>query len=173
MNSTRCCSFAIRRSTSRLTRGSAAISASCISTQIHRDPKDILKSCQSTPMRIRSASMASTGTRMSHATKSRPWGSILYLHTVPGSGGDTLFASQFAAYDALSPRLRAYLEGLTATHSGGSCLPAKQRARRHIDTCEAHCLPGTLNSARAGGTTAFSERGVSAGAQSYGTGCAR
>ncbi len=47
-----------------------------------------------------------------------PLGSILYLHTVPSAGGDTLFASQYAAYDALSPRLKVYLEGLTATHSG-------------------------------------------------------
>jgi taurine dioxygenase len=47
-----------------------------------------------------------------------PLGSILYLHTVPPVGGDTLFASQYAAYEALSDRLKAYLEGLTATHSG-------------------------------------------------------
>jgi taurine dioxygenase len=47
-----------------------------------------------------------------------PLGSILYLHTIPNVGGDTLFASQFAAYDALSPRMKVYLEGLTATHSG-------------------------------------------------------
>lgn len=47
-----------------------------------------------------------------------PLGSILYLHTVPPSGGDTLFASMYAAYDALSDRLKTYLEGLTALHSG-------------------------------------------------------
>jgi taurine dioxygenase len=29
-----------------------------------------------------------------------PMASVLYLHTVPPTGGDTLFASQFAAYDA-------------------------------------------------------------------------
>ena len=48
-----------------------------------------------------------------------PLASLLYLHTVPPVGGDTVFASQTAAYDALSPRLRAYLDGLTALHDGG------------------------------------------------------
>ena len=47
-----------------------------------------------------------------------PLGGILHLHTVPPSGGDTLFASMYAAYDALSPRLKVYLEGLTAEHDG-------------------------------------------------------
>jgi len=47
-----------------------------------------------------------------------PLGSVLHLHTVPPVGGDTLFASQIAAYDALSPRLKSFLEGLTATHAG-------------------------------------------------------
>ena len=47
-----------------------------------------------------------------------PLGSILYLHTVPPVGGDTLFASQTAAYDALTPAFKAFLDGLTATHSG-------------------------------------------------------
>ncbi len=47
-----------------------------------------------------------------------PMGSILHLRVVPPVGGDTLFASMYAAYEALSPRMRAHLEGLTATHDG-------------------------------------------------------
>src|SRR5215472_1799666 len=48
-----------------------------------------------------------------------PLGSILYLHTVPPSGGgDTMFASMYAAYDALSERMKVYLEGLTAVQDG-------------------------------------------------------
>jgi taurine dioxygenase len=46
-------------------------------------------------------------------------GSILYLHTIPPKGGgDTMFASMYAAYDALSERMKAYLHGLTAVHDG-------------------------------------------------------
>ena len=45
-----------------------------------------------------------------------PMGSILYLHTVPEPGGDTVFSSMYAAYDALSDRMKAHLEGLTAVH---------------------------------------------------------
>ena len=41
---------------------------------------------------------------------------ILYMHTTPhNSGGDTLFASMYAA---LSNRMKNYLEGLTALHDG-------------------------------------------------------
>ena len=47
-----------------------------------------------------------------------PMGSILHLRTVPPSGGDTMFASMYAAYDALSESLKGYLSGLTAIHSG-------------------------------------------------------
>jgi len=47
-----------------------------------------------------------------------PMGSILHLRVVPPVGGDTLFASMYAAYEALSPRMKAYIEGLTATHDG-------------------------------------------------------
>jgi taurine dioxygenase len=47
-----------------------------------------------------------------------PMGSILYIHTCPPEGGDTLFASMYAAYDALSDRMKRYLGGLTAVHDG-------------------------------------------------------
>jgi len=47
-----------------------------------------------------------------------PMGTILYIKQCPPSGGDTLFASMYAAYDALSERLKRYLEGLTAVHDG-------------------------------------------------------
>ena len=48
-----------------------------------------------------------------------PMGSILHIHTLPPTGGDTIWTSMYAAYDALSPRMQAYLDGLTATHDGG------------------------------------------------------
>jgi taurine dioxygenase len=47
-----------------------------------------------------------------------PMGSILRMFAVPPEGGDTLFASMYAAYDALSSRMKAYLEGLSAIHEG-------------------------------------------------------
>lgn len=47
-----------------------------------------------------------------------PMGSILRLFTVPETGGDTCFASMYAAYDALSDAMKAFLGGLTAIHDG-------------------------------------------------------
>ena len=45
-----------------------------------------------------------------------PMGSILHLHTVPPCGGDTLFASMYAAWDALSEPMKALLAPLEARH---------------------------------------------------------
>ena len=44
-------------------------------------------------------------------------GSILVARELPPVGGDTAFASMYAAYEALSPGLQKTLEGLRAIHS--------------------------------------------------------
>ena len=64
-----------------------------------------------------------SGNEMWHTDQScvetPPMGSILYIHTVPpAGGGDTLFASMYAAYNALSPNMKRYLDGMTALHDG-------------------------------------------------------
>jgi taurine dioxygenase len=46
-----------------------------------------------------------------------PMGSILQARMLPPVGGDTCFASMAAAFEALSPAMQSFLEGLTATHS--------------------------------------------------------
>lgn len=50
-----------------------------------------------------------------------PMGSVLYMVECPEFGGDTMWADMTAAYDALSDRMKRYLEGLVAVHDlGGS-----------------------------------------------------
>jgi taurine dioxygenase len=44
-------------------------------------------------------------------------GSVLYGVTIPPYGGDTIYASMEKAYEALSERMKALLEGLEAVHS--------------------------------------------------------
>jgi taurine dioxygenase len=61
-------------------------------------------------------------------------GSILHLHEVPESGGDTLFASMYAAYEALSAPMRTFVETLDAVHESihnlGGYFGAKQEDLR-------------------------------------------
>jgi taurine dioxygenase len=47
-----------------------------------------------------------------------PMGSILRAAVAPDYGGDTLWASMYAAYDALSDAMQRLLSGLRARHSG-------------------------------------------------------
>jgi taurine dioxygenase len=63
-------------------------------------------------------------------------GSMLYAREVPEVGGDTLFASMYRAYDALSDGLQKTLDGLQAWHSsrhvfgpGGSTLRLRRDGR--------------------------------------------
>ncbi len=46
-----------------------------------------------------------------------PLATMLQLHVLPSMGGDTLFASMYAAFETLSPTLQRFLTGLTATHA--------------------------------------------------------
>ncbi|NBU29462.1 MAG: taurine dioxygenase, partial [Caulobacteraceae bacterium] len=72
-------------------------------------------------------------------------GSILYAVQTPEYGGDTLFASQAAAYDALSDGLKATLEGLRAVHSAGreySPQGASAQKRASMQVAEAEGAAG-------------------------------
>lgn len=55
-------------------------------------------------------------------------GSILVAREVPESGGDTLFASMVAAYDALSEGLKRTLDGLRAVHSSRHVFGSAKRS---------------------------------------------
>ncbi len=58
-----------------------------------------------------------------------PMGALLSAKLLPPSGGDTLWASGTAAYEALSPRFQALLDGLTAEHDMLQSFPAHRFAR--------------------------------------------
>lgn len=82
------------------------------------------------------------------ADEEPPLGSILHLHTVPAAGGDTLFASMYAAYEALSRPLRDLLEGLTARHESdytgqyGDHPPQREFPRASHPVVRAHPVTG-------------------------------
>jgi taurine dioxygenase len=45
------------------------------------------------------------------------FGSVMYAVEVPDVGGDTMFCNMGEAYDALSDKMKAFLQDLSATHS--------------------------------------------------------
>jgi taurine dioxygenase len=58
-----------------------------------------------------------------------PMGALLSAVHLPPSGGDTLWSSGIAAYEALSERWRTMLDGLTAEHDMLKSFPAHRFAR--------------------------------------------
>lgn len=63
-----------------------------------------------------------------------PLGSILLAQEVPPFGGDTLFANQYAAYDALSQGLKVMLDGLKAVNTSAKADASKTREDRIRDS---------------------------------------
>jgi len=55
-----------------------------------------------------------------------PLAGILAAKRIPSSGGDTLWSSNSAAYEALSEPLRRFLDGLTAQHSIAKSFPPER-----------------------------------------------
>ncbi len=75
-------------------------------------------------------------------------GTVLYAKDIPPRGGDTVWVSMGAAYDALSDRMKAHLEGLWAYHD--SYQPYDEHVRpemwegeggEHIKDRRAHYRP--------------------------------
>jgi taurine dioxygenase len=62
--------------------------------------------------------------------KRPPMATMLLAREIPPYGGDTLFANQYAAYDALSPKLQDILDGLKAVNSSARADVSKTREDR-------------------------------------------
>ncbi len=54
---------------------------------------------------------------MDHSYQKNPsLGAILYAIDIPDTGGDTLFSSNYLAFESLSPAMQEFVSGLTAVH---------------------------------------------------------
>jgi len=78
-----------------------------------------------------------------------PLGSILYAKDIPPVGGDTMFANQYLAYEALSPGMRRTVDALGAVHSANAQygVDGQSEANRHND--QRSMKPKTAEDAKA------------------------
>ncbi|WP_129781842.1 TauD/TfdA dioxygenase family protein [Peristeroidobacter soli] len=69
-----------------------------------------------------------------------PWGTVLVARELPAFGGDTLFSSMGAAYEALSEGLKKMLDGLRAVHDNSMIgkLLASKTGKPHIPRTAVH-----------------------------------
>ncbi len=63
-----------------------------------------------------------------------PLGTMLQLHVLPPSGGDTMFSDMYGAYESLSPPIRDLLDGMTATHQSEHVYPGRYTDRGQDDS---------------------------------------
>lgn len=79
-------------------------------------------------------------------SKTPPMGGVLIARMLPPTGGDTLWASSLAAYEALSPAMQNFLAPLTATHNIAQSFPENrfaldEEARQRLETAKRNNPP--------------------------------
>jgi len=90
-----------------------------------------------------------------------PMASILHIHQTPTKGGDTLWASMYEAYDALSDTFKQLLSGLTAIHRAdytgyyGSHQPQRESPHAEHPVIRTHPVTGRQALFVNGGFTRF------------------
>jgi taurine dioxygenase len=76
-----------------------------------------------------------------------PAASVLRILEAPPVGGDTMFADTCAAYDALSPAMKSFLEGLQAVHTSAKVYgPAGKYAQSNAKNVAAVRMDGMVSS---------------------------
>lgn len=104
-------------------------------SRIFGEPQHRVSSASDVPFVsvIDNAVLANAGTERWHSDATvlaePPGVAVLRATVVPDIGGDTLWASMYAAYEGLSSKWQHFLEGLEAVHSSETLLTARPSGR--------------------------------------------